>query len=67
MPQNIPQLDFKATQKKAKHATVESLKYMINDCKEAIKANPEAEKSQGYYQDEISVYTMELKARKIYI
>lgn len=59
---NIPQLDFKACEKKAKNMSIESLQYSINDCKEAIKAFPENPKA-NYYQDEIHVYSAELRKR----
>ena len=41
----------------------DSLKFIIRDCREALKANPGGSKS-GYYADEINYCEMELASRK---
>ena len=48
--------------KKVKRMSVESLRYVIRDCQEALKANPEGNKA-GYYADEINYCSMELSKR----
>ena len=48
--------------KKVKLLPVESLRYIIKDCNEAIKANPSSEKT-GYYADEINYCAMGLQRR----
>ncbi len=40
----------------------ESLRYIIKDCGEALKANPDGHKA-GHYADEINYCAMELYAR----
>ncbi len=42
--------------------SVESLRYIIKDCSEALKANPDGHKA-GHYADEINYCAMELYAR----
>ena len=49
--------------KKVKTLSEESLKFIIKDCKDAIKANPENPKV-SHYTDEIHYCAMELKARQ---
>lgn len=48
--------------KELKAKTTESLLFIIQDCREAIKANPE-NPNNGYYADEIHYAYAELKAR----
>lgn len=48
--------------KSLKTKSVESLKYIIKDASEAIKANPENE-NNGYYQDEINYCCNEINRR----
>lgn len=49
--------------RKVKTLSIESLNYIIKDCKEAIAALPNNPKN-GYYMDEIHYCAMELVARK---
>jgi hypothetical protein len=49
--------------KSLKTKSVESLKYIIKDASEAIKANPENE-NNGYYQDEINYCCNEINRRE---
>jgi len=49
--------------KKTKKMSLESLKFVIKDCQEALEANPNCEKS-SYYADEICYCGMELKRRQ---
>jgi hypothetical protein len=59
-------LDFSAKAKAAKKMSVDSLMFVINDCMEAIKVNPTADKVVcGYYHDEMSVMRAELKRRDL--
>lgn len=51
--------DFVIESKKAKAMTIMGLKYSIEDCRECIKLNINPSK----YQDQISVYRMELAKR----
>lgn len=57
-------LDWKSVEEKAKGMTIEMLRYAILDCREAELAsrgwNPE---NEGYYSDEASVYSKELRKR----
>ena len=46
-----------------KNYTLTGLQYVITDCKEAIRANPENPKCQQY-ADEVSYCAMELKRRE---
>lgn len=62
--QKVPQIDHEEYQEKLKSKTDAELKHIIKDAKEAIEANPDAPKSQGYYQDEINYAVMELNKRK---
>ena len=56
--------DFNTWQEHAKTLSVESLQYVINDCKSARDAmkgwNPEKE---NYYQDQYLTYLDELRTR----
>ena len=49
--------------KSLKSKSIESLRFIIKDAKEALKANPNSAKA-GYYADEICYAGMELKARQ---
>ena len=53
----------KETMAKMKKAPADSLIFIIRDCKEAIKANPDNPKN-GRYADEISYAAMEISARR---
>lgn len=57
------QLNHCEYMKKVKTISTESLNYIIQDCKEALKNFPNGEKS-GWYQDEIHYCVMELNKRK---
>jgi hypothetical protein len=48
---------------KVKTLTTESLRYIIKDCQQAMKAMPNNPKN-GYYADEICYCTSELYARE---
>jgi hypothetical protein len=63
MSQAPAQIDHRAYQTKCKRLSSDSLRYIINDCQEALAANPEGHKA-GYYADEINYCSMELSARK---
>ena len=56
-------MNHSAYQKKTKKMTIESLKFVIKDCQEAIEANPDNPKN-GDYADEICYCGMELKRRE---
>lgn len=62
--EKVPQIDHAEYQEKLKNKTDDQLEYIIKDAQAAIKANPDAPKSQGYYQDEINYARMELNKRK---
>jgi hypothetical protein len=49
--------------KKVKKLSIESLNYIIKDCKDAINSLPDNPKN-SYYMDEIHYCCMELVARK---
>jgi hypothetical protein len=49
--------------KKVKSLCEDSLRYIIQDCREAIEAMPNNPKN-GYYADEIHYCSMELVKRK---
>lgn len=51
------------TMAKMKKASVESLRFIIKDCKEAIAANPENPKNSRY-ADEINYAAMEMYRRR---
>lgn len=55
-------MDHAQYQKSLKTKSVESLRYIIKDCQEAIAANPDNKKN-GYYSDEICYCGMELNRR----
>ena len=57
------QMNHSAYMRKVKTLSIESLNYIIKDCKEAIAALPDNPKN-GYYMDEIHYCSMELVARK---
>jgi len=50
--------------KTLKNKSVESLRYIIEDCKKAIQAMPDNPKN-GQYQDTIHYCAMELENRKV--
>ena len=56
-------MDHTAYQKQCKTMSIESLWYVMDDCREAIKINPTGD-NVGYYQDEIHYCAMELMRRK---
>lgn len=58
----MKQINHKEYMKKVKTLTNESLRYIIQDCQEALTAMPNCEKA-GYYQDEIHYCAMELSRR----
>lgn len=62
--EKVPQIDHAEYQEKLKNKTDDQLEFIIKDAQAAIKANPDAPKSQGYYQDEINYARMELNKRK---
>ena len=58
------QLDHADYPKRLKKMEDWNLRAIIDDCKDAINANPQAEKCQnGYYADEINYCAMELHKR----
>ena len=54
-------IDHKEYQKKVASLSVDELRFIIRDCKEAIAAFPENPKC-GYYTDEIHYCTMQLNS-----
>ena len=67
----MKQLDFAATEERARGMTVAMLLFSIRDCHEAgeaawaiEKAGCPVTKTQGYYHDELSVYARELERRR---
>ena len=63
--EGINKIDHTEYPKRLKSKTDEQLHFIIKDAHEAIKANPDSEKSRnGYYEDEINYAQMELKRRK---
>ena len=56
--------DFAKWEREAKRLSIDSLRYVINDCQEAARAmkgwNPERE---GYYIDQASTFGQELTKR----
>ncbi len=56
------QIDHTNYPKTLKTKSLESLKFIIKDCQEAIAANPENPKN-SFYQDEICYCGMEIKKR----
>lgn len=58
-------IDHKEYPKRLRKKSVDELKFIIKDAQEAMKANPDSEKSKnGYYADEVNYAAMELKRRK---
>lgn len=57
-------MNHSAYMKKTKKMSVESLRFVIQDCLQALEANPECEKA-WYYADEINYCSMELGTRGI--
>lgn len=57
------EIDHKNYPKTLRTKTEKSLRYIIVDCKAAIKAMPNNPKN-GYYADEINYCAMELNRRK---
>ncbi len=60
---NAPQMNHAAYMQKVKKLSIESLRFIIQDCREAIEAMPNNPKN-GYYMDEIHYCSMELTSRK---
>ena len=58
------QINHSEYQAKVKTLPIESLYYIIKDCKEALQAMPDSHKA-GYYQDEINYCAMEINARMV--
>lgn len=58
------QIDHERYPKSLRAKSVESLRFVIRDCQQAIAANPDNPKN-GYYADEIAYCGMELKRRGI--
>ena len=56
------QIDHVGYPKRLKAKTIPQLRYIINDAREAIAANPYGRKS-GYYADEIHYCLSELRRR----
>jgi hypothetical protein len=59
----IPTIDHIKYPKSLKSKSIESLRYIIRDCKAALSAMPDNPKA-GYYADEINYCVMELHSRK---
>lgn len=57
------QIDHAACQKACRAKSDDSLRYMIQDCREAMEAMPHGHKA-GYYADEIHYASMELQRRQ---
>ncbi len=57
-------MDHGKYQAALKNKSWAELKYIIEDARETIKANPEGENA-GYYMDEIHYASMELKRRGV--
>lgn len=57
-------MDHAKYQRQLKDKSVESLRFIIRDCREAIQANPE-NPNNGYYTDEIHYVYAEIKRRLI--
>ena len=61
-------IDWRYYEKKAKSMTEDQLRYVIQDCREAMKSAPaEANfpcKAEGFYADEVHVYSGELRKRQ---
>jgi hypothetical protein len=61
MTENINHTTYPKT---LKAKSIESLRYIIQDCREALAANPAGHKA-GYYQDEIHYAAAELRRRQL--
>lgn len=60
-----PKFDHAAYKAKVRNMSDDALRYTMKDAHEAIKANPDSEKSKsGYYADEINYCSDELHRRK---
>ena len=57
------EIDHAAYERKVRKLSEASLRYIIKDAGEAIKANPDGPKA-GYYADEINYCASELNRRK---
>ena len=58
----MKRFDHNAYPKKLKKLTLKTIRYIIQDCREALKAMPDGDNA-GYYADEINYCTMELNKR----
>lgn len=63
-PRLVTSIDHVRYPKSLRDKPVESLRFIIRDCREAIAANPEGDKA-GYYADEIHYAAAELRRRGI--
>ena len=63
---NIETIDHVKYPKSLRSKDIQSLLYIVKDCREAIAANPTGHKS-GYYADEINYVGMELQRRKLQV
>ena len=59
-----PQINHIEYPKRLRKVSVDTLRYILKDAAEAIKAMPDGPKA-GFYQDEIAYASMELKRRGI--
>jgi hypothetical protein len=61
-------IDWRYYEKRARQLTDDQLRYVIQDCREAMVAAPaEANfpcKAEGFYADEVHVYSGELRRRR---
>lgn len=55
-------MNHNAYQQKTRTMSAESLRYVIRDCQEAMRANPE-NPNNSYYADEVCYCGMELRRR----
>ena len=62
MSHNPPLFDHGAYQRHVRRLSVDSLRYIMRDAREAIAANPDGTKA-GWYADEIAYCSQELKRR----
>ena len=60
----LKQMNHAEYQKKVKRLPVEALRYIIKDCREVIRVNPEG-RNNGYYMDEIHYCHAELRRRGV--
>lgn len=58
----LKKMDHAAYQKRLKRLDVYSLRFIIKDAGEALKANPD-NPNNGYYQDEVVYAAQELRRR----